>query len=207
MSTAEQAPPQQALIQQPPPRQLSVLGSRRVSLFDRVRPAEVQAAGRKIRGPGGMALASLHFDGVTGGTVRTADAVVLGGRVFGTRRPGWHDTAEGMAIGLAYGIAVVRRQRGLGGHTWCIIRTRALREGRTLEAATALVDLPPAGLVVIVAGPDEDKDRSTGLLRGCGLAVAAADNADAWSVISALDRASTDSNETASAVIATRGEG
>lgn len=158
-----------------------------------------------MRGPGGMALASLQSEGVTGGTVRAADDVVLGGRAFGSARPGWHGAPESSALGQAYGIAVMREQRAVGGHTWCIIRTRALREGRILEAATALATLKPARLIIIVAGPQEDKDQSAALLRACGLAATTADNGDAWSVVSAFDHASKQSRNGTAAVVATRG--
>lgn len=199
-----QSPPQPRVGTSTAPQQLSVLGTGRRSLFDRVRPAEIAAVGRKLRGPGGMALAGLRSTGVTGGTLRTADDVIVGGRAFGTPRPAWFAATEGAAIGQAYGIATVREQRGIGGHSWCIVRSRALRLGPALEAITAIGDLDPVGLILIVVGPSQTEERTVALLEACRVTVSTADNNDAWSVVSALDHAARRSRSTATAVVATR---
>ncbi len=151
-----------------------------------------------------MALASLQSTGVTGGTLRTADDVIVGGRAFGTPRPAWFAATEGAAIGQAYGIATVRGQRGIGGHSWCIVRSRALRLGPALEAVTAIGDLDPVGLILIIVGPTGSEERMVGLLEACGVITSRADNNDAWSVVSALDHAARRSRSTATAVVATR---
>ncbi|WP_370323941.1 hypothetical protein [Euzebya sp.] len=183
---------------------LRVVGSARRSLFDAVRPTEVQAAGERLRGPGGMALAALHHDGVAGGVHAPADAVVLAGRAVGRARDGWVRADETAALGIAYGIAVTRHRRTAGGRTWCLLRLGALQHGRTLETAAVLADLPAVRLTPIVVGPSSAAERTAGLLTACGLSVHAADNDDAWSVLSALDHASAAAEHTAAVVLATR---
>ncbi len=183
---------------------LHVIGTPRRSLFDAVRPALVQEAGQKLRGPGGMALAALQHDGVTGGTHTPADAVVLAGRAVGRVRPGWTQVEEGRALGVAYGIATTRFRRTAGGRTWCLLRMRALEDGRSLEAAVMLGRLAPARLTPVVVGPVEQATRIGTLLEACGLVVHQADNDDAWSVLSALDHAARTSETTAAAVVASR---
>jgi hypothetical protein len=183
---------------------LRVLGAPRRSLFDAVRPSHVQAAGERLRGPGGMALAALQHDGVTGGAHTPADAVVLGGRAFGSPRPGWVQVEEGRALGVAYGLAVTRQRRTAGGRTWCLLRIRALQDGRALEAAVAVGALEPAKLTPVVVGPAAAGDRVAALLGACGLQVHRADNDDAWSVLSALDHAARAAESVPVAVVAVR---
>jgi hypothetical protein len=186
---------------------LSVVGAPRRSLFDAVRPSQVQQAGARLRGPGGMALAALQHDGVTGGVHAPADAVVLGGRAFGRPRPGWVQVDEGRALAVGYGLAVTRHRRTAGGRTWCLLRVRALADGRALEAAVALAGLPAVRYTPVVVGPVEQADRVRALLSGCGLDVHAADGDDAWSVLSAMDHAVRAGEQRAVAVLATRPEG
>ncbi len=183
---------------------MQVVGAPRRSLFDAVRPADVQAAGDRIRGPGGVALAALRHAGVTGGELTPADAVVLGGRAFGTLREGWMGAGEDDALALGYGVAAIRSRRTAGGRTWVLLRTAAFTQGATMEAAAMLPGLDPVRLCPVVVGPRSDAGRIVGLLRAMGLSVHPADNDDAWSVLSALDHGVRDAEDGASAVVATR---
>lgn len=151
-----------------------------------------------------MALAALRHRGVTGGTVTPPDAVVLGGRAFGSPRDSWLAVREPDALAVGYGVAAVRSRRTPTGRTWVLLRTRALRLGPNLEAAAMLADLDPVGLCTVVVGPPEDHGRAKALLEGVGVEVLPADNDDAWSVLSAMDRGSRSAEAGPIAVVATR---
>ncbi|HUG83011.1 MAG TPA: hypothetical protein VMM13_00520 [Euzebya sp.] len=184
---------------------LRVLGAPPRSLFDAVRPGLVQQEGETIRGPGGMALAALQHRGVTKVPDRPADAVVLAGRTFGGLRDGWLAVEEeGRAMGVAYGLAVTRSRRAAPGRTWCLLRASALGQGGSIEVVNLLADLPSVGLVVVVVGPGDRTRRASALLLACGVGVWQADNADAWSVLSAMDHACRGAETAATAVVATR---
>lgn len=183
---------------------LRVVGAPRRSLFDAVKPSEIQAQGSRIRGPGGMALAALRHAGVTGGALTPADGVVLGGRAFGGLREGWLAATEEGALATAYGVAAIRSRRTAGGRTWVLLRTAALRHGATLEAAALLADLDPVQLCPVIVGPREDAPRVEGLLRALGTEVFAADNDDAWSVLSALDHVARAAETGPAAIVSTR---
>lgn len=207
----------------PGPAPLRVLGTPRRSLFDAVRPRQVQEAGLKRRGAGGMALAALHHGGVAGTGVADSSlsggglaggglsgggggVAVLGGRAFGRPREGWIAVEdEGRALGVAYGVALTRHRRTLGGQTWCLVRASVLLDGRTLEVAAVLADLPAVRMVPVVVGEAPASDRATALLRACGIDVRRADNDDAWSVLAALDHAGRVAERAPAAVVATRG--
>jgi hypothetical protein len=182
--------------------ELTVLGSPRRSLFDAVRPGLVQQAGEGTRGPGGMVLAALHQPGTTAGG---ADRVVLGGRAFGRPADRWAAVDdEGAALGVAYGMAIARVPRTPAARTWCLLRGAALSDGRALEMAALLPALPVTGLVVLVVGAPETTARAGAVLRAVGVEVVVADNGDAWSVISAMDRAGRLAEQGPSAVVAPR---
>ncbi len=183
---------------------LQVVGAPRRSLFDAVRPGEVQRRGEKIRGPGRMVLAALRHPGVTGGEITPADAVVLGGRAFGTPSGGWVGAGEDDAIGLACGVAASRSRRTAGGRTWVLVRARSLVQGLAMEAAAQVPRLPPCRLVLCVVGGHEQGPAAVGLLTALGHAVHTADNDDAWSTLSALDHAARDAEHGPAAVVATR---
>lgn len=188
---------------------LRVLGTPRRSLFDAVRPRQVQQAGQKLRGPGGMALAALHHEalgGADGGGVVSGGVAVLGGRAFGPPRAAWVGVSdEGRALGVAYGLALTRQRQTLGGATWCLLRASALLDGRTLEVAALLAGLPAVRMVPVVVGEAPATARATALLAACGVTVHQADNADAWSLLSALDQADRVAERAPAAVVATRG--
>lgn len=188
------------------PSTMQVVGAPRRSLFDAVRPGEVQRRGSQIRGPGRMVLAALRHPGVTGGEITPADAVVLGGRAFGAAPGGWIPAREAEAIGLACGVAATRSRRTAGGRTWVLLRAQALTGGLALESAAQVPRLPPARLVVLVVGDAREAPRTSGILQAMGYPVRQADNDDAWSVLSALDHAGRDAEDGPAAVVATRTE-
>lgn len=206
MPTAE---PGQAARGGADPGPLRVLGTPRRSLFDAVRPRQVQEAGQKLRGAGGMALAALHHSGVAGpgpAAGATRGVVVLGGGAFGRPVEGWVGVPdEGRALGVAYGLALTRHRRTMGGQTWCLLRAPSFVDGRTLEVVTLLAVLPAVYMVPVVVGEAPATARATALLAACGVVVHPADNGDAWSVLSALDHAGRVAERSAAAVVATRG--
>ncbi|CAN5232892.1 hypothetical protein BH23ACT9_BH23ACT9_12730 [soil metagenome] len=202
---------------------LRVLGAPRRSLFDAVRPSVLQEAAAKLPGPGGAAVAALQHDGVTGGTTNGVprDLVVLGGTSFGSPREGGQVGSpreggqvgspregwlvvpdEARALGVASGMAVTRRGRAGVGRTWCVLQAAAVLDGRTLEVAALLPDLPPVRLIAVVVADGRSGTRIATLLQACGLDVQQADDEDAWAVLSALDRACRTAEQGPAAVIA-----
>lgn len=151
-----------------------------------------------------MALAALQHDGVTGGAHTPADSVVIGGRAFGSPREGWLQVEEDRALAVAYGIAVTRLRRTAGGRTWCLLRSKAFTQGRTLEAASVVGLLEPVRLIPVVVGPADGVSRISWLLESFGIAVQQADNDDAWSLLSALDHTARQADTGAAAVVAGR---
>lgn len=191
------------------PDDLRVLGHAPRSLFDALRPSRVALAAERVPGPGGMAVAALQQEAVSGGgNDRPADVVVVGGRRFGPLPDGWTIVEDApRALGVAYGMAAVRRRRLTGTWTWCVVPADALADGRAMEVVVLLGAAPHIGVVPVVVGGPVQGAWAAALLRACGVPVRVADDADPWSVLSALDHTCRAADRAVTAIVATAGEG
>lgn len=185
-----------------------VLGHAPRSLFDALRPSRVAMSAAHVPGPGGMLPAALQQEAVTGGVDRATDLVVVGGRGFGLLPEAWIliDRPD-RVLGVAYGLAAVRWRRGSGTRTWALLPARAMVEGTAVGGVELLATADHVGVVLAISGSPAEGARAAGLLTACGIAVVGADDADPWSVLSALDHGMRSADAQVTAIVATAGEG
>lgn len=168
------------------------------SFFGTADLRAVEAALLGARSTAAGFLAALRQQVVSGRGQPGADLVVLGNRTLGPPAPGELAVPEGRALAVAYGAAAARVAHaapegvGSGRWVWCVLRPSALDDGRTWEAARAAARAGLRTLAVIVAAGSEHGSAGDDLeapWRAAGWSSVRVDAADAWSVVSGLDRA------------------
>lgn len=155
------------------------------TLFDRL---DVAALSQEAAPGAGLLAALLTRPEVTGTGGPSPDLVIVGGRWLPSAPTGWVAAPEGRALALAYGAAAARTGGPAPPAVWCLLRARALEDGRTWEAARAAAAVGVDALTAVLAVPAAGAADALAVLKAAGWRHWRASATDAWALTGGLDQ-------------------